>query len=385
MPLQFSEIARRARPSGIRAAQAERPDMISFSKGHPDPALFQVPKLRSVLDGLLSRQEAAEDNLQYSAGAGIGGLQREICRIMQERGVTCGPENVLITNGSQQGLFMSALAFADPGQKVMVRQPVYTGALQVFGALGLDIVEPETTRGPPALIYEIPNFHNPTGASLDLEARTALVDHAYNTGAILLEDDPYGLLRFEGEDLPGLLAIDAGRGSIETARTLYLGSLSKTVAPGLRIGWVVGPSDIIAQLTLLKYVQDIQSGTFVQQIAAGFLQDDFAGAVDQARAVYRNRRNALLRALKAYFGPRGFWSKPEGGFFVWVKLERGVDASALLARGIEKGVNFVPGSAFGPAERFGSHLRLSFSHTALEDINRGVQRLAEAYDELIAG
>lgn len=359
--------------------------MIAFSKGHPDPQLFQAPRLRGVLDSLLSGPGTAEDSLQYSAGAGINGLRREICRLMQQRGVTCDPANVLITNGSQQGLFMSALAFADPGRQVVVRQPVYTGALQVFETLGLETAEPEFASGSPALIYEIPNFHNPTGASLDLEERAGLVDYAHRTGAILIEDDPYGLLRFEGEDLPGLLAIDAGRGSIETARTLYLGSLSKTVAPGLRIGWIVGPSDIIAQLTVLKYVQDIQSGTLVQQAATGFLQGDFAGAVATARSVYRNRCDVLLRALETQFGPRGRWSRPEGGFFVWLELAQGANAQVLLGRAIDKGVNFVPGSAFGPAERFGSHLRLSFSHVAPADFDRGVQRMAEAYDELVAG
>lgn len=382
--LQFSRIAMRARPSGIRAAQAERADMISFSKGHPDPSLFETRRLQTVTDGLLSAAGSAEDSLQYSAGAGIDSLCREICKLMRQRGVDCDAGNVLITNGSQQGLFLSALAFADPGRQVVVRQPVYTGALQVFETLALETVAPEAAGDSPALFYEIPNFHNPTGASLDLDARSRLVDEAHRTGAILLEDDPYGLLRFEGEDLPGLLALDAGRGSIETARTLFLGSLSKTVAPGLRIGWIIGPRDIISKLTVLKYVHDIQSGTFVQQIAVGVLQNDFARSVETARSVYRSRRDRLLGALETHFAGRGRWSRPEGGFFVWIELAGGVSASALLTKAIDKGVNFVPGSAFGPPERFGSHLRLSFSHTGLEDFDRGVRRLAEAYDALAA-
>ncbi|MCY0093457.1 PLP-dependent aminotransferase family protein [Hoeflea ulvae] len=383
--MQYSQIARRTRPSGIRAAQTERPDMISFSKGHPDPSLFQVPRLQGILDALLSGNGAAEASLQYSTGAGIEPLRREICRIMQERGVGCGPENILITNGSQQGLFMSAMAFADPGQHVMARQPVYTGALQVFQTLGLSVVEPDAADASPALLYEIPNFHNPTGACLDLAARTALVDQVHRAGAILIEDDPYGLLRYEGEDLPGLLAIDAGRDSIETARTLYLGSLSKTVAPGLRIGWVVGPAAIISHLTDLKYVQDIQSGTLVQQLAAGFLKDDFNGATEAARSVYRDRRDALLAALDTRFGARGGWIRPEGGFFIWVELDGGIDAAALLRRAMEKGVNFVPGSAFGTGGRFASHIRLGFSHSDPADFDRGIARLAEAHDDLIVG
>lgn len=374
----------RARPSGIRAAQTERPDMISFSKGHPDPALFETRRLQAVIDGLLSEPGSAEDSLQYSAGAGIDGLCRELCKLMQLRGVDCDAGNVLITNGSQQGLFLSALAFADAGRQVVVRQPVYTGALQVFETLGLETVEPKAAGDTPALIYEIPNFHNPTGASLDLDARNRLVDYAHRTGAILLEDDPYGLLRFDGEDLPGLLALDAGRGSIETARTLFLGSLSKTVAPGLRIGWIIGPRDIISKLTVLKYVQDIQSGTFVQQVAVGVLQDNFAQSVERAKSVYRSRRDRLLAALDLHFTGRGRWSRPEGGFFVWVELAGGANASALLTKAIEKGVNFVPGGAFGTPERFGSYLRLSFSHTGLDDFDRGVRRLAGAYDELAA-
>lgn len=380
--VQLSKIAQRVKPSGIRAAQAEGPEMISFSKGHPDPELFPVAAIQNTLGRLFSKQHSIEDSLQYSSDTGIDALVSEICQLMQARGVVCSPENVLITNGSQQGLFLGALAFADPGQRVLVRQPVYSGALQVFETLGIATCEDRQENM--ALIYEIPNFHNPTGVSLDLAARQALVEQAHASGAILLEDDPYGALRFDGSDLPSLLAIDTARGSIDTTRTLYMGSFSKTIAPGLRVGWVVGARDLISRLGQLKYVQDIQSGTFVQQIATGVLQDDFAGKVEIAKGVYKKRRDLLLAALEMHFGTRGTWDSPEGGFFMWLKLNNRVDASQLLQRAIQLGVNFVPGQAFGPADRFGSHIRLGFSHTALGDFDIGVRRLAQAYDGLVS-
>jgi DNA-binding transcriptional MocR family regulator len=381
--VQFSQIAQRVKPSGIRAAQAEGARMISFSKGHPDPDLFPVETIKNTLRQLLSSERSIEDSLQYSAGIGIDELRFEISQLMGARGVPCKPENVLITNGSQQGLFLGAMAFADQGQGVFVRQPVYSGALQVFDALGL--VTSEERQANTALIYEIPNFHNPTGVSLDVEARKALVEQAHETGAIILEDDPYGELRFEGADLPGLLAIDAARGSIETTRTLYMGSLSKTVAPGLRIGWIVGASDLISRLGQLKYVQDIQCGTFVQQVATGVLQDDYAGKLEITKAAYKARRDLLLAALETHFGARGSWVSPEGGFFMWLKLNNGVDAAQLLRHATKLGLDFVPGQVFGSVERFGSHLRLGFPHTALDDFDIGAQRLAQAYDRLVSG
>ena len=381
--VQLSQIGQRVKPSGIRSAQAIGSEMISFSKGHPDPTLFPVSAIRNTLSQMLSEDRSIEDSLQYSAGTGIDDLRAEICQLMGARGVHCKPENVLITNGSQQGLFLAALAFADPGQGVFVRQPVYTGALQVFETLGLTTTEVQQENM--ALIYEIPNFHNPTGVCLDLEARTALVEQAHETGVILLEDDPYGEIRFDDNELPALLAIDAARGSIETTRTLYMGSLSKTVAPGLRIGWIIGASDLISRLGQLKYIQDIQSGTFVQQIATGVLQDDYAGKLEITKAAYKTRRDLLLDALEMHFGTRGTWETPEGGFFMWLKLNNGVTASQLLECSIPLGVNFVPGGAFGPVDRFGSHIRLGFSHTALGDFDIGVQRMAQAYDALASG
>ncbi|OCW56023.1 PLP-dependent aminotransferase family protein [Hoeflea olei] len=382
LPLRLSQLATRAKPSGIRAAQAGRADTVSFSKGHPDPALFPAGRLREELGRLLSDPDSAADSLQYSAGAGTDDLRAAVSGLMRERGVACGPENVLITNGSQQGLFLATSAFADPGETVLASLPAYTGALQVFEALGLALADPDAGPQQPALIYEIPNFHNPTGASLPLADRMRRVEAAHRQGAILIEDDPYGLLRYDGAPLPGLLEIDAGRHTIETARTLHLGSLSKTVAPGLRIGWVVGPSEIIARLAVLKYIQDIQSGTLVQQLAARVLSEGFASSVAKACDVYRDRRDALDAALSAHFGARGRWSKPEGGFFFWVELAGGLKAAQLLPLAAGKGVNFVPGNAFGPADRFGSYMRLGFSTGPTGDFERGVRRLAEAFDEL---
>jgi DNA-binding transcriptional MocR family regulator len=382
-PERFSSYAGRLIPSAIRSltVMEQAQDTISFGPGEPDGSVFPIPDIRLSLTKLLSDEKSAQTVLQYSASEGYPALRERVSRYMRDKGLACGPQNVLLTNGSQQALDLVSALLIEAGDTVLVQTPTYPGALQIFAARGArlsSIDEPRSGQDRPALIYAMSNFHNPTGRSLTLKERRDLVALAQDRDTILVEDDPYEVLRYDGESLPPLIVLDTEHRSIEAARTIYLGTFSKSAVPGLRVGWLVAPELVIDKLALMKQTQDLQAGTLAQACLADIFDRIVNQHVELLRAAYRKRRDVMLEALSAEFGNSASWSAPQGGFFVWLDLGEGADTRAMLARAAAAGVTYVPGFAFHHDQRGAQALRLSFSSAPLARIPEGVRRLAEA-------
>jgi len=389
------------RMTGIRASMirellklTEKPDIISFGGGLPAPEVFPVEEIRAATNRVLT--EHGTTALQYTTTEGYRPLRELLVRHMARYGVVVRPENVLITSGSQQALDLVGKLLINPGDRVLTEEPTYLGALQAFNAyqagylpvpiddegLDLDALERQLRSGP-KFLYVLPNFQNPGGVTLSLARRRRVVERAAHYGIPIVEDDPYGQLRYEGEHLPPLVKIDAelhGCGSGERAFTgnvLYMSTLSKTLAPGLRIAWVVAPEAVITKLVQIKQGADLHTSTFCQYVAyevakGGFLDQH----VRRIRAVYGERREAMLSALARHL-PHGVrWTRPQGGLFLWVTLPKGFDTAALLEDAIREKVAFVPGSAFYPCGGGEETMRLNFSYAPPDVIEEGIKRLA---------
>ncbi len=382
-PDHFSRHARRAIPSAIRALSSfpRAADTIPFGPGEPDASVFPLGPMRDVLRDIFDDVSAAQNALQYGASEGEALLRRRLCDHMAIRGVRCSPDNILLTNGAQQALNLVSETFVDPDDTVLVQTPTYPGALQIFLAHGARISAiGDTLSGRPSLIYAMSNFQNPTGVSLSVAQRRDLVALAHRLGTVLVEDDPYEALRYDGEAVPPLLATDLDGRSIEQARTIYLGSFSKSIAPGLRVGWAVGPQAVIEKLTLLKQTEDLQASSLAQAALGRLLVDGVEPFAARAQVAYRGRRDRMAEALRKEFGNRGAWAVPEGGFFFWLTLPEDIDTARMLEKAAQLGVTYVPGIAFSHEERGANMLRLSFSSAAPERIEEGVKRLAKAFD-----
>ena len=385
---RFSNHALRALPSAIRGLDAipQAADTISFGAGAPDSAGFPAEKLRAIMNDILSAPDSAQSALQYGPTEGTIPLRKAICAHMAMQGVDCGPQNVLITNGAQQGIHLATETLVNPGDRVLVENFSYPGALQVFAALGAtpvmaDMVE-RNERLP--LIYVTPTFQNPTGNTLSEADRLALLEQARRHDAILIEDDPYELLRYDGGPVRTFLAMDVAGGSIERSGVVYLGTFSKSLAPGFRVGWAVGASDLIARMALLKQTEDLQPSSISQAVLARFLESGFPDHIAGLCDHYRARRDALADALHSEVGNRAGWTLPEGGFFFWLTLPQRIDAAVLLGASAQRGVTFIPGAAFSPAGQGRNSLRLSFSNGPASRFVEGMRRLAAAIDEWTA-
>jgi 2-aminoadipate transaminase len=394
---RFAQRMQRIRASMIRELLklTEKPDIISFGGGLPAPEVFPVEEVRAATNRVLT--EHGTTALQYTTTEGYRPLRDLLVRHMARYGVTVRPENVLVTSGSQQALDLVGKLLINPGDRVLTEAPTYLGALQAFNAyqaeylpvpiddegLDLDILEKQLRAGP-KFLYVLPNFQNPAGVTLSLARRRRVVERAAHYGIPIIEDDPYGQLRYEGEHLPPLVKIDAalhGCGGGERAFTgnvLYMSTLSKTLAPGLRIAWVVAPETVITKLVQIKQGADLHSSTFCQYVAyevarGGFLDEH----VRRIRKVYGERREAMLSALARHF-PRGVrWTRPQGGLFLWVTLPKGFDTTALLDEAIREKVAFVPGAAFYPCGGGEETMRLNFSYAPPDVIEEGIRRLSE--------
>jgi len=315
---------------------------------------------------------------------------------MGRYGIRVGPENILITSGSQQALDLIGKLFVNPGDKILTEEPTYLGALQAFTAyqaeylpvpidddgLRIDLLE-ERLRAGPKFLYILPNFQNPAGVTLSLERRRRLIELANQYGVPIVEDDPYGQLRYEGEHLPPLVKIDAefhqcanGEHAF-TGDVIYLSTLSKTLAPGLRIAWIVAPAPVILRLVQMKQGADLHTSTFCQFVAHEVAREGFLDRhVRRIRAVYGERRNAMLAALSRHFPPGVRWTRPQGGLFLWITMPKGVDSGALLKEALREKVAFVPGKPFFPNEGGEECMRLNFSFCPPDVIEEGIRRLA---------
>lgn len=367
----------------------EQPDIISFAGGIPDPDLFPAQAFQQAYADALTPETQATA-LQYSVSEGYPPLRDWIVGEMARLGIPCTRDNILITSGSQQALDYLGKLLLSPGDTALVGWPTYLGALGAFNAYEprYDRLDPETNRsaedyaqaagaGRVKFAYMSVDFANPTGRTLDAGMRERVIDLADALDIAVIEDAAYQSLRYEGEALSPVLAREIVRkGDINDCRTLYCGSFSKTLAPGLRVGWVCGAQEVISQLVLLKQAADLHSSTINQMAIAQVAAEQFDTHVAAIKSAYSARRDVILDALAAHMPQGVTWTRPEGGMFIWLELPTTINTAELLAQSLKsERVAFVPGHAFF-ADGSGTHtMRLSFSRTDAATINEGIARL----------
>jgi 2-aminoadipate transaminase len=399
---RYAQRTQRMGSSAIRELlkYTELPDLISFAGGLPAPDVFPVDELNAACNRVLREQGAQA--LQYSATEGYLPLREMISRHSARYGIKITPENVLITSGSQQALDLLGKILIDPGDRILVESPTYLAAIQAWKAYGAEFITvpmdengmntdhlEEALRVGPKFIYVLPNFQNPTGETLSYERRRKLIELADQYGVPIVEDDPYGQLRYEGEHLPSIVVLDSQsrddghpcyRGNV-----IYLSTFSKTLAPGLRLGWVVAPPEVIGKLVQAKQGADLHTATFNQMVAyevshGGFLDRH----IQLIRKVYGERRELMLAAMDRYFPPEVEWTHPQGGLFLWGTLPDYMDAADVLKTCIKRKVAFVPGEPFHPTGGGKNTMRINFSNATPENIQAGIQRMGEAIGERLA-
>ncbi len=367
------------------------PDVISFAGGLPAPEAFPVRDFQDACCWVLSHD--AEQALQYGPTEGFAPLKDYLVDAMRRYELPAGRSNILFTNGSQQALDLIGRTFINKGDKVITGRPTYLGAIQAWNVYapeyvtvpldddGMRVDELEKALGanPTAkFIYVLPNFHNPAGTTLPLERRYKLVELAAKHGAFIIEDDPYGELRFEGEDIIPICAL-------HKENTVYLSTFSKTLAPSLRLGWIVAPQEVIAKLVQAKQGTDLHTSVLLQYLAYDICQRGLIRAhVRKIRPLYRERRDAMLAAMERHFPEGVTWTRPQGGLFLWVRMPEPLDVDELLKIAVEEKVAFVPGYAFYPSDGNGHNcMRLNFSYSAPEIIEEGIGRLGRAIKRLM--
>ncbi|HUN78061.1 MAG TPA: PLP-dependent aminotransferase family protein [Solirubrobacteraceae bacterium] len=394
----FAKRTRGMRSSAMREMMAltERPEVISLAGGLPDTGTFP-PELYARLMARVADGSTARA-LQYGPTEGMTAAMDCIVQVMAEEGTDVGTEEMIVTTGGQQVIDLVCKALIDPGDVIVAEAPTYPGAVPTFGAYEADVVqvemdadgmlieELETVLGRlegesrrPKLIYTIPNFQNPGGVTMSLERRRRLVAIARERELLVLEDNPYGLLRYEGEPLPTLYSLDAANSDRDGRSdfVIYLGTFSKILSPGIRLGWAVAPRPVLEKLNLGKQGADLCSSPMTQLfVAAYFGEHDWRGYLAELKALYGARRDTMLAALEEHFGERARWTAPEGGLFIWATLHGGVDTTNLLARA--RDVAFVPGrAAYMDGSRGSSSMRLNFAGLPEEAIREGIRRISE--------
>jgi DNA-binding transcriptional MocR family regulator len=408
MPLDwnshFAPRLRQAKGSAIRELLKllDDPAIVSFAGGIPDPALFPRAEIAAAAQRILDDPQRASIALQYAPSEGYAPLRRFIAEMMAERGVACTIDNILITAGSQQALDFIGRLFLSPGDTVLVARPTYLGALQAFSAhepvygklpATGDNRTPEpygvngsAGAGGAKFAYAIADFQNPTGESLSLAERRDLVSSAAALGLPLVEDAAYDQLRYDGAALPSLLALGVARaGGIDDGAVLYCGTFSKTIAPGLRIGWIAAPRPVIDKLVVIKQASDLHSSTLDQMVLHEVASTIGPNHLAAIRRTYRARRDAMLGALADSFPAACRWTRPEGGMFIWVTLPEQLDAEFLLRRSIaEEKIAFVPGASFHADGTGHNTLRLNFSLNSEAVAVAGIHRLGGVLHRALA-
>lgn len=394
---RFSDRMARVRASEIRELLKllDQPDILSFAGGIPDPGLFPAEEIQKGYQAVLADPVLSRQALQYSVSEGYLPLRQWIAERMTRDGMPCEPHNIMLTAGSQQALDLIGKLFVSPGDPVVVARPTYLGALQAFNGYQPAYRDlPEGALAAPdkvdlpqgSLGYFVPDFANPTGVSLTQAEREAVLALADRLDMTLVEDAAYRELRFIGEPTPTLLSLDIARsGGIDNARTMFLGTLSKTLSPALRIGWVCGPKAVIEKLVLLKQGADLHVSTINQMVAHRAVSEGYDQHLHRLRGAYGHKARVMLAALDKAM-PKGVtWSHPEGGMFVWIDLPEGIDGAKLLARAIaEERVAFVPGAPFFAEVQRANAIRLSYSLPTDDQIEEGVQRLARLIGRVTA-
>ena len=390
---RYAQRTQRMGSSAIRELLklTEKPDLISFAGGLPAPDVFPVEEFKEACDQVL--QEHGPQSLQYSTTEGYLPLREMIARHTKRYGINITPDNILITSGSQQALDLIGKVFINPGDRILVENPSYLGAIQAWNAYGAEyVVVPMDENGMrtdqikgilrtgPKFIYVLPNFQNPTGVTLAVERRKQLIEIADQYGIPIIEDDPYGRLRYEGQYLPSVVDMDClyreNGDSPYTGNVIYLSTFSKTLAPGLRIAWVVAPQEVIRKLVQAKQGADLHTATFTQMVTyevskGGFLDRQIL----KIRRVYGERRQIMLDAMEEYFPPNVKWTRPQGGLFLWVTLPENLNSTDVLEAAIRRNVAFVPGAPFYALGGGENTMRINFSYATPENIRLGIERL----------
>ncbi|MEU5892718.1 PLP-dependent aminotransferase family protein [Streptomyces sp. NPDC047461] len=364
-------------------AVTARPEVVNFAGGLPAPELFDREGVAAAFRHVL--EEAPGQALQYSTTEGEPRLRELLARRTTVRGLATGPEELLVTTGSQQGLSLVAAALVEPGDTVLVEDPCYLAALQVFALAGARVLAvPGDAQGPdvealaelvvrerPKLFYTVPTFQNPSGRTMSAERRAGVAEVAGRYGVWIVEDDPYGELRFEGERLPWIASCPGAED-----RTVLLGSFSKVMAPGLRLGWLRAPSELRRACVVAKQAADLHTPTVNQLAAARYLEErDLDAHVARVAAVYGERRDAMLAGLADALPEGASWNRPEGGMFLWARLPSHYDTTALLPEVVRHDVAYVPGAPFHAGQADRATLRLCFVTETPERIGEGLRRL----------
>jgi len=397
---RYAQRTRGVKSSAIRELLkiTQRPEIISFAGGLPAPDVFPVVRFREACQKVLEQSSSLA--LQYGASEGYEPLREMVARHIARYGIKAKPGNVLITSGSQQALDLIGKLLINPGDRVLVEAPTYLGALQAFDVYGAECVSvpsdqdgmrtellEEPMRSGPKFMYVLPNFQNPGGTTLSEGRRHELVLLADRYGIPIIEDDPYGQLRYEGEHLTPLVVLDRENlrrdSGYSLGNVVYLSTFSKTLAPGLRLGWIVAPAEVISKIVQLKQGADLHTSTFTQIVAYEVARDGFLDEhVKLIRKVYGERRDVMLAALRQYFPAEVTWTHPKGGLFLWVTLPAGMDCQKLFHAALEEKVAFVPGGPFyarnGYTEEGCRHFRLNFSYGQPDQIREGIRRLSVA-------
>ncbi len=377
----------------------EQPDILSFAGGLPAPEVFPLEKFQEACNTVLST--VGPQALQYGTTEGLTPLREMIARHTVRYGIEITAENVMITSGSQQALDFIGRLFVNRGDNIAVESPTYLGALQAWNAYSANYVSvpsddngmvvdelEKSLRTGPKFIYILPNFQNPSGTTLSMERRMKLVELADKYGVPIVEDDPYGQLRYEGDHLPSVVNIDAQyrgkNGGHYSGNVIYLSTFSKLLAPGLRLAWVIAPPEVIRKLVMSKQAADLHTATFNQHVAyevakGGFLDEH----IKYIRQVYKERRDVMLDTMEEVWPEEVRWTHPEGGMFLWGILPKDMDAAEVLKKAIERKVAFVPGAAFHPNGGGQNTMRLNFSYSQPENIREGMTRLGLLLKDLI--
>jgi 2-aminoadipate transaminase len=399
---RYSYRARRMSSSVIRELLklTEEPDIISFAGGLPAPDVFPIAQFREACNVVL--ESMGGQALQYSTTEGYQPLREMIARHAARYGIEVTADNILITSGSQQALDFIGRLFINNGDHIVVESPTYLGALQAWSAYGANYVPVRSDehgmvvdeleaalRAGPKFIYVLPNFQNPSGSTLTLERRQHLVELADKYGVPIIEDDPYGQLRYSGEHLPSVVELDGHyrgpNGGCYSGNVIYLSTFSKLLAPGIRLAWMIAPPEVIRKLVLAKQAADLHTATFNQFVAyevakGGFLDEH----IKVIRATYMERRDVMLETMDEVWPSQARWTRPEGGMFLWGMLPEGMDTTDVLRQAIERRVAFVPGTAFHPNGGGENTMRLNFSYCPPDTIREGMTRLGYLLKELIS-
>ncbi len=380
--IQSSDVREQARLMG-------QADVISFGGGIPDPAVFPHADIAEAAHRILIDPATARVALQYSESGGWRPLREWLAFYMGTLGVACGPDNILVTSGSQQGLDLIGRLLLSPGDRVLAEAPTYIGALRAFDACEAAYGTVGELAGPAApstkFVYLMPDFQNPMGTCLTRSERLELLDRAAARGIPLVEDSAYEKLRYEGEPVQSLLALDAERsGGIDKGSVIYTSTFSKLIVPSLRVGWVVGPTEVIHRLILMKQAADLHTSTFNQMLMLDLARRILEDRIGVVNDLYRRRRDATLAALDAHMPPGVTWTRPQGGMYLWVTLPPAIDGQEFARRALaEERVAVVAGRNFYPANPQLNTIRLAFPQTHEDRAGEGIARLAELLRRMV--